>query len=50
MKSILPFLLVLCCALAVSAQQKADTLFFENFDGKALNRSVWNVEVKQPRR
>jgi beta-glucanase (GH16 family) len=45
MKSISPFLLLLFCALAVSAQKKTDTLFFENFSGKALNRSVWNVEV-----
>lgn len=27
------------------AQQKGDTLFYENFNGKSLNRLVWNVEV-----
>ena len=45
MKFIAPLLLLLCCAFASSAQKKADTLFFENFNGKTLDRSVWNVEV-----
>ncbi|MDB4926371.1 glycoside hydrolase family 16 protein [Mucilaginibacter sp.] len=27
------------------AQQKPDTLFFENFNGTTLNRDKWNVEV-----
>ncbi len=44
MKFISPLLLMLCCAMTASAQ-KADTLFFEDFNGTALNRSVWNVEV-----
>jgi beta-glucanase (GH16 family) len=27
------------------AQQKTDTVFYENFSASTLNRSVWNVEV-----
>jgi beta-glucanase (GH16 family) len=42
---------ILACAVFITpqcmAQQKAksDTVFFEDFNGKTLNRKVWNVEV-----
>jgi beta-glucanase (GH16 family) len=45
MKHIRLILVLSLFSMAASAQKKADTLFFENFNGKALNRSVWNVEV-----
>jgi beta-glucanase (GH16 family) len=42
-------LAVLCAVTSASAQQdqpkKTDTIFFENFNQKALDRSKWNVEV-----
>ena len=38
-------LLIFCLSLTASAQQKADTLFFEGFTGTTLNRTVWNIEV-----
>jgi beta-glucanase (GH16 family) len=44
MKTILLFWLC-CFSLVTSAQQRPDTLFFENFNGKSLNRTKWNVEV-----
>jgi beta-glucanase (GH16 family) len=40
------FLLALIfLSLTAAAQQKPDTVFFENFNGKSLNRAKWNVEV-----
>lgn len=39
------FLLLLCLSSAVLAQHKTDTLFYESFNGSALDRSKWNVEV-----
>jgi beta-glucanase (GH16 family) len=45
MKSICLFILTLCGALAVSAQQKIDTLFYESFNSKSLDRTKWNVEI-----
>jgi beta-glucanase (GH16 family) len=45
MKFLPLLLLLLCLSLGTSAQKKIDTLFFEDFKGTALNRSVWNVEV-----
>lgn len=38
-------LTLLCCSIILFAQQKSDTLFYENFNGSSLNRSVWNIEV-----
>lgn len=37
--------LLTCLALSASAQRKTDTLFFENFNGNAVNKTKWNVEV-----
>lgn len=41
--------LITCLAIANASAQtkptKTDTLFFEDFNGKTLNRSRWNVEV-----
>lgn len=37
--------LTACMPLAVFAQQKPDTLFYESFNGNALDRTKWNVEV-----
>jgi beta-glucanase (GH16 family) len=37
-------LLVLSTA-AIAQQNKKDTVFFENFNGKTLDRSKWNVEI-----
>lgn len=37
--------LSLLAAPLCMAQQKTDTVFFENFSGKNLDRSKWNVEV-----
>jgi beta-glucanase (GH16 family) len=34
-----------CLALSASAQQKTDTLFFENFNGTSVNKTKWNAEV-----
>src|ERR1700744_1631313 len=37
---------LLCCLAAIAtAQQKPDPLFYESFNGKALDRAKWNVEV-----
>ena len=38
-------LTLLCCSTVLFAQQKNDTLFYENFNSPLLNRAVWNVEV-----
>jgi beta-glucanase (GH16 family) len=35
----------LCLAAFSVSAQKKDTLFYESFNGNALNRKVWNVEV-----
>jgi beta-glucanase (GH16 family) len=40
----LPFLLALS-APAIAQQTKKDTVFFEDFNSKTLDRSKWNVEV-----
>lgn len=45
MKTFCLFALMLGLSSVAFAQQKADTLFFENFNGNTLNRSKWNVEV-----
>jgi beta-glucanase (GH16 family) len=35
-----------CCLSSMAvAQQKPDTLFYESFNGKMLDRAKWNVEV-----
>lgn len=43
------FFLIACLTVANAAAQKkpakTDTLFFEDFNGKTLDRSRWNVEV-----
>lgn len=39
------FLFTLCLCATASAQHKTDTLFYESFNGKALDRIKWNVEV-----
>jgi beta-glucanase (GH16 family) len=36
---------LLCLSAMAFAQQKADTLFYESFNSKTLNRDKWNVEV-----
>ncbi|MCC8425374.1 family 16 glycosylhydrolase [Mucilaginibacter sp. UR6-11] len=45
MKFFCLLLLLLCFGVAASAQKKPDTLFFEDFNGNDLNRSVWNIEI-----
>ncbi|MES2427746.1 MAG: glycoside hydrolase family 16 protein [Bacteroidota bacterium] len=45
MKTTLPFWLFFCFSFTALSQQKADTLFFENFNGSSLNRTKWNVEI-----
>lgn len=37
--------LLLASAAAIAQQTKKDTLFFEDFNANALNRSKWNAEV-----
>jgi beta-glucanase (GH16 family) len=37
--------LILSFSSVAIAQQKPDTVFYENFSASTLNRSVWNVEV-----
>jgi beta-glucanase (GH16 family) len=39
------FVITLCLSATASAQHKTDTLFYESFNGKALDRTKWNVEV-----
>jgi beta-glucanase (GH16 family) len=45
MKFLKLLLFILFITLSASAQQKTDTLFFENFNGTTINRAKWNVEV-----
>jgi beta-glucanase (GH16 family) len=45
MKSVYLLILTLSLPLIAAAQHKTDTLFFESFNAKTLNRSKWNVEV-----
>ena len=45
MKLIYLSALACCLSLIAIAQQKPDTLFYESFNGKTLDRAKWNVEV-----
>src|SRR5882757_8253790 len=45
MKFLYAFLFAHCISVASFAQSKFDTLFYESFSTKTLNRSKWNVEV-----
>src|ERR1700712_3876293 len=45
MKSLYLFIFFICLSLTAFAQRKPDTLFYESFNGSALNRAKWNVEV-----
>lgn len=38
-------LALLCLSATAFAQSKPDTIFYESFNAKALDRSKWNVEV-----
>jgi beta-glucanase (GH16 family) len=39
------FTLLLCVSTSTFAQTKPDTIFYESFNQKTLNRDKWNVEV-----
>jgi beta-glucanase (GH16 family) len=45
MKSFYLIILAFISSSAALAQHKADTLFYESFNGKTIDRSKWNVEV-----
>jgi beta-glucanase (GH16 family) len=45
MKFIYLAALACCISIAAIAQQKPDTLFYESFNGNALDKAKWNVEV-----
>jgi beta-glucanase (GH16 family) len=45
MKCSFLFLLIVFSGFGLHAQQKTDTLFYENFNSSTLNRNKWNVEV-----
>lgn len=45
MRSFYLFVSVLCLSFTASAQHQTDTLFYESFNGHALDRSKWNVVV-----
>jgi len=45
MKTFYLLAFLFCLSSAAIAQHKTDTLFFEDFNGKTLDRSKWNVEV-----
>jgi beta-glucanase (GH16 family) len=44
-KSVYTIIFALCISGAAFAQSKPDTLFYENFSGKTLDRTRWTVEV-----
>lgn len=41
----LPALLLFSATAAIAQQNKKDTVFFDDFKGKKLDRSKWNVEI-----
>jgi beta-glucanase (GH16 family) len=41
----LPAILLFSATAAIAQQTKADTVFFDDFNSKTLDRSKWNVEV-----
>jgi beta-glucanase (GH16 family) len=45
MKIIFAILFIAGLGTAAQAQQKPDTIFYESFNAKVLNRDKWNVEV-----
>ena len=48
MRKIIIIIFSFCCANIASAQakrSKTDTLFFDDFNSKTLNRNKWNVEI-----
>jgi beta-glucanase (GH16 family) len=45
MKTTCLFILFVCLSCTVLAQHKVDTVFYESFNAKNLDRSKWNVEV-----
>lgn len=48
MRKIIIIICSFCCANIASAQakrSKTDTLFFDDFNSKTLNRNKWNVEI-----